>query len=219
MVDSQQPAGWRRPKASKEPAASALTETPRVDGPGADHFGIQEHPSSMPPTASLPAEPEDWGVGLIDLIAKPGWELQRAKALLRTGAQMPQIEQHLLAKGLSPEAATAAAEWAFEDRIREQLAPHSRADRATRRHRLTAFAAGCALVAFVYWFSNADVAMRLAISLPFCLGWIWFGHYADRPRNRSNVLPPSAMLRWAGWFLFVVFALRIVLSMLVLPRR
>jgi hypothetical protein len=219
MVDPQQPAGWRRHKASKEPAASALTETPRVDGRGADRFGIQEHRTATPPSAPLPAESEDWGDGLIDLITKPGWELERARALLRTGARMPQIEHHLLAKGLSPEAATAAAEWAFEDRIREQMAPLSRADRATCRHRIMASAAGGALVAFVYWFSNADLAMRLAMGLPFCLGWIWFGHYADWPRNRGNVHAPSGMLRWAGWFLFLVFALRIVLPMLAQPRR
>jgi len=201
-------------KLSKEPAASALTATPRVTGPGAERFGIREQLTSLPLAATTPAEPEDWGNGLIDLIAKPGWEYERAKALLRTGSTMPQILRHLMHKGLSLEAASKAAELAFENRVREQAAVGSCADQATQRHRSVSFAATCALAGFITLIAGVEIAVRCVFVLSPFLAWIWLGQYADWKGSHTDLHPPSGMIRWAGWLFFVLFVIPMVGTLL-----
>jgi hypothetical protein len=195
-------------KASKEPAASALTETPRVDGPAADHFGIQEHPNITRPAESLPTEPVDWGDGLIDLVAKPGWELERAKALLRTGATMPQIEQHLVAKGLSAEVARAAAEWAVEERVREPFDLLARAKRACRVDQILFTATACVIVGLAGWFFGTGAASRMAIKMLVFLAFIWFGQWAALLQRVDTLQTRIAILRWGGWILLLYHVLR-----------
>jgi hypothetical protein len=212
MLNSQQSTGSRR--VSKEPAASALTATPRVTGPGAERFGIREQPTSLPLAASSPAEPEDWGNGLLDLIAKPGWEYERAKALLRTGSTMPQIVRHLMQKGICLEEATEAAELAFENRVREQAAAGSYADRMTQRHRSVSVAATCALAGFITLIAGPGIALRCVLVLSPFLAWIWLGHYADWKGSYTDLHPPSGMIRWAGWLFFVLFVIPMVGTLL-----
>jgi hypothetical protein len=218
MAEPDRATGARKP--SKEPAASALTETPRVDGPGAERFGIQEHLSDFPPKASLAEEPEDWGIGLIDLISKPGWEYERATALLRTGATMPQIERHLVAKGLSPEAAAVVAERVLEDRVQQQAEPLRRAKQWALVHVLLSLAAASAVIAFALWLFGGRLALRLALVMPVYLSLIWFPEWLEWlnwPTNRYDRRTPSGMIRWAGWLL--LFAVAFPMLIIGLSRR
>jgi hypothetical protein len=210
MEEPQRPVSARKP--SKEPAASALTETPRVDGPNADRFGIQEHLLDAAPALSSPKEPEDWGLGLIDLIAKPGWEHERAKALLRTGVTMAQVEQHLVAKGLSPEAAAAAAERAVEDRVGEQFQSLAQADRAARLDRIVSVVAACALIGLAGWLFGGRVAWRMAGYMPMYLAYYWFAHWMAQRSHRGSPQTRSRVVRWVGWFLFLWIVLRVLLT-------
>jgi hypothetical protein len=196
----------------KEPAASALTKTPRVDGPGADHFGIQDHLAAPAPSRSSPKEPEDWGFGLIDLIAKPGWENERAKALLRTGATMPQMVRHLVAKGLSPEAAAAAAERAFEDCVAQQFHLLADADRAARVDRILSAIAACALIALTGSLFGSRVAWRMAPYMPACMAFSWIGHWLGQRSHRGNPPMRASVVRWVSWFGFGWVVLRVLLT-------
>jgi hypothetical protein len=220
MMEPERTPGVRKP--SKEPAASALTNTPRVDGPGADRFGIQGHPSNPAPARASPEEPEDWGLGLIGLIARPGWEYERATALLRIGATMPQIEQHLVAKGLSPEAAAVVAERVLEDRVRLQADPLRRAKQWALIHVLLSLAAAFAVIGFALWFFGGRVALRIALAMPVYLSFIWFPEWLDWldwPTNRFDRRTPTGMIRWAGWLLLFAVAFPMLVVGLSLSRR
>jgi hypothetical protein len=206
MLDPPRTTGPR--KVSKEPAASALTETPRVTGPGAECFGIQEQPKTLSPAASPPTVPDDWGDGLIDLIAKPGWEHERAKTLLRTGSTIPEIIRHFVAKGLSQETAIAIVDRALEDRAREQFDSLREADR-TKRVDLALFAvAGCVITGIGSTLFPAFTVRILVACMASFLVAVWLGHWmAERghgwtPRTRGIVV------RWILWTGFVTFVLR-----------
>jgi hypothetical protein len=220
MPEPQRTTETRR--VSKEPAASALTETPRVTGEGADRFGIQEQPGSPQPRAMVSPEPEDWGDGLIDLIAKPGWEYERAKALLRTGSTMPQIERHLMAKGLSPEAAADVAERVLEDRARQQADPLRKAKQWALIHVFLSLVAAFAVIGLALWLFGGRVALRIALTMPVYLAFIWFPEWLewlDCRTNRFDKRTPAGMIRWAGWLLLFAVAFPMLVVGLSLSRH
>jgi hypothetical protein len=193
-----------------------------VDGPGAERFGIQEHFSDFPRKASLAEEPEDWGIGLIDLVSKPGWEYERATALLRTGATMPQIEQHLVGKGVSPEAAAVVAESVLEDRVRQQADPLRRAKQWALIHVFVSLAAALAVIGLALWLFNGRVALKTALAMPFYLSFIWFPewlHWLDWSTNRFDRRTPSGMIRLAGWLLLFAVAFPMLIIGLSQPHR
>jgi hypothetical protein len=210
MVDPQRPAGTLGRKATKKPTASPFTERPRVDGPGADQFGIQQRPTCIPPTEEMPTEPEDLRDGLIDLIAKPGWELERAEALLRTGATMLQIEQHLVAKGLSPEGARAAAEWALEDRVREPFNCLAKAKRSREVDLILFAVAACLVAGLAGWFFGAGAASRMATAMLVLLGAIWIGQSGALLGRADTLQIWIVRIHWTGWIMFLYVVLRIL---------
>jgi hypothetical protein len=206
MLDPQRTTGPR--KVSKEPAASALTATPRVTGPGAERFGIQEQPKTLSPAASPPTEPDDWGDGLIDLIAKPGWELERAKALLRTGATISQIVEHLVAKGLTRDAATIAAENAIEVQVHDQFEELRLADRSLRVDFFLFELAACVTVGVGACFFYASFVWSLAGAMVIILAVIWLMHWMVQRSHVGTPRTRALTARLFGWTIFVSFVAR-----------
>ena len=64
----------------------------------------------------------------------PAWAVAKAHASLKIGLSVPEIEQRLVAQGLSPLTAAAVVNSILESRLRETLAPREQSDSQTQRH-------------------------------------------------------------------------------------
>lgn len=168
-----------------------------------------------PPTPAAPLilpEARPLADSPFDSTPLPEWAIERARALLRTGVRVPQIEQRLVAQGLSPETATAVVDRLLKDRTRQQVGPLEQDDRRNRWHRLLSGVVGCGCVFLAYWFFGTWSACRTGIALLLPGACIWFpdemGVYASK--YSFTVTSLGVLIRWCGWLVLVLIGLRVL---------
>jgi hypothetical protein len=105
----------------------------------------------------------------------PDWALEHARASLKLGQSVPEIEQRLVGRGLSPAAAAAVVEKVLEERVRERLEPLQRDEQRIRLHRILSAVVGCACLVFAYLFGGGWSAGKTATSILLPLAFVWFG--------------------------------------------
>jgi hypothetical protein len=130
------------------------------------------------------------------------WAVEEAGALLRMGQSVPEIEQRLVARGLTPAAAAAAVRSALEERARAPLDDTEEAEPGDRVHRILSALVGCVCLVLAYSFGEGLSAAKTLISILGPLACIWF----------PEILGRSPLSRWAGWFvLLLICGYRVVL--------
>jgi hypothetical protein len=155
----------------------------------------------------------------------PDWAIARARASLRIGMKVPEIEQGLVAHGLTPEAATSAVTKALEDRIREEVQPKERARLRLRLHRvLSAVLVGAYLI-LGYWMRGAEGVLRLLVAFLLPLTCIWFASEMESATGPTGILSPyitfptpAIFLRLGGWLVLLTpcfFALYVLIYRLI----
>jgi hypothetical protein len=106
--------------------------------------------------------------------AIPDWAIEYARASLAIGKQIPAIEKQLVARGLTPEVATAVTTRLLDDRLRKQTAPVELAERRLRVHRIASALVACACIFLAY--QSPGGAIRATMLGTFVsLACIWFG--------------------------------------------
>lgn len=135
----------------------------------------------------------------------PDWAIAQADAGLKIGQSVPEIEQRLVAKGLSPSTAAAAVTAVLEGRVRASQAPFEGAERPLTLHRIASVAVcGVCLVLANAYGGGWSVGKTLAwLMLPVVC--IWWAEVMEQN------LPP-ALIRWVAWFaLLAILGYRVVL--------
>ena len=188
-------------------------------GPKAPPAGeaIQPAPGvtpSPPAPAAPPRLPEAGPAGssAVASTPPPDWTIAQARALPRAEDRGPTSVQRLVAQGLSPDAATDVVEKVLEERIRQQVEPLAQAERRRRRHRLASGLTAGACVLLAYGFFGTWSACQTGLQVLLPLACIWFademGGYASKYSLAEAV--PGLVIRWCGWFLLAVLAIRVV---------
>jgi hypothetical protein len=125
---------------------------------------------------------------------------------MRLGLSVPEIEQRLVARGLTTAAATAAVTSALEERARGPLELPEESEPGRWIHRLLSVAAACVCLALAYQYGGSFSLGKTLIWVAAPLGCVWF----------SEVFGGSAILRWCGWFvLLLIGGYRVVLLIAV----
>jgi hypothetical protein len=194
------PAGHPPPEAIESgdlPECPTLTSSPRPGRPDQPCHEIQEQLLvSVPGPHAGDQDPESTA-RLLARIAKPGWAEERALALVRTGATMPKIVEHLVAKGVSREAAEALALKAFEDRIR---IPQEQAARRGRIHRILFHLVGCSLIVLECFIASPRRALVRAILISLLVAVSWLPSWLHQERG--------FVLRWLAWAMLFYMMVR-----------
>jgi hypothetical protein len=166
-------------------------------------FGIARSP--LPPVPKELPETRPPESSSSDATSLPEWAIERAKALLRTGATVPEIEQQLIVKGLSPEAATAITDRVLEEQTRQQVEPQERAERRRIWHRALSAVVAVATVFVAWWFFGGWSVWNTILRLLLPVACIWFsdelGGYASRSGNKTGT---GILIRWCAWVLLLL---------------
>ena len=90
--------------------------------------------------------------GLSDNLMFPDWALESARTSLKMGLKMPDIEKLLVARGLTPDVASAVVTRALEERVRGHFEPMKERERSENLHRIFSLFVGfvCIVLGFLY---------------------------------------------------------------------
>jgi hypothetical protein len=134
-----------------------------------------------------------------DLTALPAWAVEKARASLRVGVSVPEVEQRLVAGGLSSEAAEAAVNRVLEAHVRAEVVPQEQERRLQPLHRILSAVLGVCLL-FAYLFSGSLLPLKVGAFVVLPVGCIWFGR---------------GLIRSMGWFVLAFSAGYVVMLYLL----
>jgi hypothetical protein len=144
-------------------------------------------------------------------LSLPDWAFEHARASLRIGLKVPEIEQRLVAHGLSSEAATSIVTKALEDRIREENEPKERARRRLRLHRiLSAALVGACIIIIAFRTGEVGPPIYALGRFLFPLACIWFGDELGWATGLIGLRPyitfptPGPFVRLGGWLVLLL---------------
>jgi hypothetical protein len=144
------------------------------------------------------------------------WAMEHARAALRAGLKVPDIERQLIVKGLPPEIAEAVVTNVLGERVRAQQADTPEQQRRRMVHWIASGVVACGCVLLGYGFDGVVAATRAFFAVMLPLACIWFGDLSgplwSRFGGRGPVL--GVVIRWLGWlvlFLYFLYRLELVL--------
>jgi hypothetical protein len=138
----------------------------------------------------------------------PDWAVAEANAALKIGLSVPEIEQRLVAKGLSPSTAAAAVNAALEGHLQASSASSGPSEGALTAHRAASAAAVCLCLGLAYAFGGGPSVGITVLWLMLPAACIWWAEVL------VSVSPP-ALVRWTAWVvLLLIGAYRVLLLML-----
>jgi uncharacterized membrane protein YedE/YeeE len=129
------------------------------------------------------------------------WAIEHARASLRVGVSVPEIESRLVAGGLDPMIAEAAVTHALSDRIREKTAPYESVV-SQNTQRIAAIAIGCGWVLFAFCTGGATSAARILLFVVPIMVFVWFAQRIGA--RRGNLV---RWLVWLGVLLYFLYKL------------
>jgi hypothetical protein len=119
---------------------------------------------------------------------------------------VPDVEQGLVARGLSPVVAAAVVTSVLEGWVREQREPLGEGEWGERLHRILSVVAGCTCLLLAYWFGRGLSVGRTLLWLPWPLACIWFPEMMGRSADSGA----AAIIRFSGWVvLFLIGGYRV----------
>jgi hypothetical protein len=140
--------------------------------------------------------------------ALPDWAVAQASAALKLGMSVPDIEQRLVTKGLSPSTATAVVTAVLEGRLRESPAAPGPSEGALTAHRTASAVVACICLVLAYAFGGGPSVGRTALWLMLPVACIWWAEVL------TDGSPPT-LVRWASWILLLLIGgYRVVLVLL-----
>jgi hypothetical protein len=139
------------------------------------------------------------------------WAFEHARASLRIGLKVQEIEQRLVARGLSSDAATSVVTKALENRIHEENEPRERARRRLLLHRILSGLLIGAYVIIAYWNKGLGFAFYAIGGLLLPFACIWFADelgsatgFISFMRPYITFPTPPFFLRLGGWLLLLI---------------
>jgi hypothetical protein len=136
------------------------------------------------------------------------WAMEHVRAALRAGVSVPEIERRLVAKGLTPEVAELVVTNVLGERVRGGQPDKSGQFGWRTLHWILSGVVGCLCILLGYWFGGGSSAGIAFVWILAPLAFIWFADepfYFARISRRSPASP--VFIRWAGWFLLVLYCL------------
>src|SRR5258708_7722673 len=127
-----------------------------------------------------------------DPTALPAWAVEKARACLLLGMRVPEIQQQLVARGLSPSAAEAVTTRVLSGYVRAGTEPlkHHTPTQSTERLLALLVAAICVLLGLIN--GGTPSALVTGVLTLFALWRIWCR---------------TGWTRWVGWFILIVYCL------------
>ena len=130
--------------------------------------------------------------------------MAEADAALKLGLTAPQIEQRLVAKGLSPSMASAVVMGVLEGRLRA-AEPSAGSEKSRTAHGIASILVGLLCLMLAYGFGGGLSVAKTFLGMMLPLATIWW------PEVMDSYLPP-AILRWVAWLaLLTIVVYRVVL--------
>ncbi len=213
------------PAAKESPAGDAVTTTPVLAAslplaascpPQPPPGAVQTVPSGPPPAlSSAPFEaPElaSLGNAIAASSALPEWAIDYTVASLKLGLLVPDIEQRLVARGLTPAVAAAVVGRVLEARVAERSGAVG-GERGEFLHRALSAGAGCVWLLLAYWFGEGLSVARTAIWLALPLACIWFPEVMGRSADPYR----ASGLRWLSWVVLLLIGGYRVVLLLISP--
>jgi hypothetical protein len=187
------------PGSERPPGRAAIQTAPAVTSPPPTPIASARLPGAAPTgNRSLDSMPPDWTIA-------------QARALPPDVGAAEGV-RHLVAQGLSPEAATDLVEKILEERIRQQNESLAQAERRPRLHRALSGFVGAACVVLAYGFFGTWSACMTGVKLLLPLACIWFPEGMGGFAGRFSLSGPltGLVIRWCGWLLLALIALRVL---------
>jgi hypothetical protein len=128
----------------------------------------------------------------------PDWALAQASAALKIGMSVPDVEQRLVAKGLSPSTASAVVTAVLEGRLRASQEVSGHNERAVTAHRAASAVAVCICLALAYAFGGGLSVVVTALALLTPVACIWWAEAL------TSAFPPA--VRWTAWVVLLFIA-------------
>jgi hypothetical protein len=104
---------------------------------------------------------------------QPSWAVERARAALKTGMKAPEVEQHLIAKGLDPATANQVVMSILEGHVGAALASRESEDRLRATERVASVLVAGVCLVLVYWFGGAAPTVWTLVCILPGLAGIW----------------------------------------------
>jgi hypothetical protein len=150
--------------------------------------------------ARLAASLSGAGRRRITAMVQPSWAVERARAALNVGMKAPEVEQHLIAKGLSPAEANDVVMSILEGRVRTVFAPLASEERSRPAQLVVSVLLAGVCLALVYWLGGGGpTAWTLVCILPGLAG-IWLPEMMSWEWNMA-----STGCRAVGWVWLLLF--------------
>ena len=141
----------------------------------------------------------------------PDWAVEHARTALKIGMAVPEVEERLVAKGLSPTDANAIVTSVLKERLREDGPPLQEDEPWQPVPLVLSVAAGGTCLFLAYWFGGGLSAAKTLLGVMPALACIWFPELTNRSANPER----AAATRAFGWLiLFLVAAYRIYLLLI-----
>lgn len=138
----------------------------------------------------------------------PDWATAQANAALKIGVSVPEIEQGLVAQGLSPSTASAVVNAVLESRLRANASSLGSGEEALTVHRVASAVVACLCLGLAYAFGGGESVGRTVLWLLLPVAVIWWAEILE-----SNT--PPALVRWAAWVVLLLIGVyRAVLVLL-----
>lgn len=104
----------------------------------------------------------------------PDWAIERALAALSLGMKVPEVEQQLVAKGLTPTQANAVVMSVLEGHVRANYAPMETEDGGGPIELVLSLVVAGLCLALVYWFGGSKPLGWTVVCIVPGLAGIWF---------------------------------------------
>jgi hypothetical protein len=131
----------------------------------------------------------------------PEWAVTFARGALRIGMRVPEIEQHLVSRGLSADEANGIVMGLVEGDVRQQAAPLAETEYGKPIRLLLSLAICGACLALAYWYGAGLSVGRSLIFLFPVLGSIWVPALTDT--EDSDWGARSLAVGWLLLFLYL----------------
>lgn len=152
----------------------------------------------------------------------PEWALVYARGAIRCGFAVPDIEQTLVKKGLTPSQAVETVNHCFDQMF--EADSRTRKWRAVRKglSRWLSFGLVASICALLWWQHSAEAGVRIFLFFAFPLACVWFaeafGAYVGSSFSAGlghiNRPTPGCFVAFGGWLFLLLFGVPLLLSLL-----
>jgi hypothetical protein len=129
----------------------------------------------------------------------PDWALDHARAALRLGLSVPEVEQRLVAKGLAPSTATAVVNAILEGHLQATSEPSGSSEDAATAHRAASAVVACMCLGLAYAFGGGESVGRTVLWLLLPVACIWWAEVFE-----AN---SPTLVRWTAWAVLLLIGM------------